>query len=190
MTLFYCQHCDKSYNRIFKRRHIKSNSHLNMYYNIVINKYNIGDVYWSDFENIIHDHIRDHDNKFYYFTILIKCKLNDENLNISVDNIEGIVFLYKFKDIGSIFYEYSQSKKVRDYVFHFAKTKDINLISSSIINNVSIIIYSKYKTMTPKHRLTQNRSVLESKLLKNICNLSLNDKINKYNFLTTKYELF
>ena len=92
MTLFYCQHCDKSINRIFKQRHIKSKSHLYMFYNIVINKYDIGDVYWSDFENIIQDYIKDHDNKFYYFTILIKCKLNDENLNISVDNIEGIVF--------------------------------------------------------------------------------------------------
>ena len=101
-----------------------------------------------------------------------------------------LFFLYIFKDIGSIFYEYSQSKKVRDYVYHFAKTKDINLISSSIINNVTITIYSKYKTMTPRHRLAQNRSVLESKLLKNICNLPLNDKISKYNFLTTKYELF
>ena len=44
--------------------------------------------------------------------------------------------------------------------------------------------------MTPRHRLSQNRSVLESKLLKNICNLSVNDKISKYNFLTTKHELF
>ena len=61
---------------------------------------------------------------------------------------------------------------------------------SSFINNLSIIIYPEYKTMTPKYRLTQNRSVLESKLLKNIHKLSLNDKINKYNFLTTKYELF
>ena len=190
MTSFYCQHCDKSINRIFKRRHIKSKSHLNMYYNIVINKYNIGDVYWSDFENIIQDYIKDHDNKFYYFTILIKCKLDDEMINISVDNIDGFVLLYKFKDIGSIFYEYSQSKKVRDYVYHFAKTNDINLNSSSIINNVSITIYSKYKTMTPRHQLSQNRPILESKLLKKICKLPLNDKISKYNFLTTKYELF
>ena len=98
--------------------------------------------------------------------------------------------MYRFKDIGNIFYEYCQSKKVRDYVFHYALTKDINLIASSIIKNLSITIYSKYKTIKPKHRLTQNRSVLESKLLKNICNLPLNIKISKYNFLTTKYELF
>ena len=44
--------------------------------------------------------------------------------------------------------------------------------------------------MTPRHKLSQNRPVLESKLLKNISNLPLNDKISKYNFLTTKYEIF
>ena len=189
MTSSYCHHCDKSFNHIFKRRHIKSKSHLYNYYNIIINKYNIGNVYWSYFENIIHDYIKDFDNKFYSCTILVKCKLDNEILNISVDNIEGFVFLYRFKDIGSIFYEYCQSKKVRDYVYHFAKTKDINLNSSSIINNVIITIYSKYKTMTPKHRLTQPKSVLDLKLLKYISNLPFNDKFTKYKFLTTKYEL-
>ena len=190
MTSFYCQHCDKSINRIFKRKHNKSKTHLYMYHNIVINKYNIGDVFSSDFESIIQDYIRNFDKKFYSFMILLNCVLNGSNLNISVDNINRFIFLYKFKDIGSVFYEYNQSKKVWDYVFRFAKTKDINLIPSSIINDVSIIIYSKYNTMTPRYRLIQNRSVLESKLLKNICNLPLNDKLNKYKFLSLKYELF
>ena len=189
MTSSYCHHCDKSYNHIFKRRHMKSKSHLYNYHNIVINKYNIGDVLWYDFENIIRDHIKDFDNKFYYFTILVKCKINDGMINISVDNIEGFVFLYRCKDIGSVFYEYCQSKNVREYDFHFAKTKNINLNSSSIINNVTITIYSKYKTITPNHRLTQPKSVLELRLLKHISNLSLNDKIGKYKFLASKYEL-
>ena len=189
MTSFYCHHCDKSFNRVFKRRHIKSKSHLYNYYNIVINKYNIGDLYWSDFENIIQDYIKNFDKKFYSFATLVKCKLDCENLNISIDNIQGIVFLYRFEDIGNIFYEYCQSKKVRDYVYHFAKTKIINLISSSIINNVTITIYSKYKTMTPRYRLTQPKSVLELKILKHICNLPLNDEISKYKFLATKNEL-
>ena len=46
MTSFYCQHCDKVFNHKYKQRHIKSKAHLYMYYNIVVNKYNIGDVYW------------------------------------------------------------------------------------------------------------------------------------------------
>ena len=92
MTSFYCHHCDKSFSHIFKRKHMKPKSHLYKYYNIVINKYNIGYVRWSDFESVIHDYIKDFDNKFYSFTVLVKCKLDDEILNISVDNIEGFVF--------------------------------------------------------------------------------------------------
>ena len=59
----------------------------------------------------------------------------------------------------------------------------------SIINNVSITMFSKYKTMKPRYRLHQPRSILESKLLKNICNLSYIDKSSKFKFLAIKYEL-
>ena len=97
MTLFYCHHCDKSFNHIFKRRHIKSKSHLYMYYNIVINKYDIGDVFWKDFGSVVQDYIKNFDKKFYSFTTLVKCMLDGENLNISVDNIEAIVFCTDLK---------------------------------------------------------------------------------------------
>ena len=54
MTSFYCQHCNKSFNNKFKQKHIKSKSHLYMYNNIVINKHNIGNIPFSDLENIVH----------------------------------------------------------------------------------------------------------------------------------------
>ena len=44
--------------------------------------------------------------------------------------------------------------------------------------------------MTSKHRFQQPRSVLESELLKRISNLDFVDKITKYNYLSSKYELF
>ena len=65
----------------------------------------------------------------------------------------------------------------------------IKLDSSSIINTVTITLFSKYKTMTAKHRFQQPGRVLESKLLKHIKNASYDDKINKYKFLTLEYEL-
>ena len=43
---YYCQECDKYINRRSKMKHINSKAHLYMYYNIIPNKYNIGDVYW------------------------------------------------------------------------------------------------------------------------------------------------
>ena len=42
---YYCQVCDKYINRRSKTKHLNSKAHLYMYYNIITNKYNIGDVY-------------------------------------------------------------------------------------------------------------------------------------------------
>ena len=43
--------------------------------------------------------------------------------------------------------------------------------------------------MTAKHKIQQPRRILESKFLKHIHNVSYNDKINKYNFLSREYKL-
>ena len=99
-------------------------------------------------------------------------------------------FLYKFKDLGPIYYNYYQSKKARDYIYYHFFKKNIKLDNNSIINDLTITIFSEYKTMTSKHRFQQPRSVLESELLKRISNLDFLDKITKYNYLTTIYELF
>ena len=61
--------------------------------------------------------------------------------------------------------------------------------SSSIISDVMITFLSNYKSMTAKHKMQQPRRILESKLLKNIHNVSYNDKINKYKFLSGEHNL-
>ena len=108
-------------------------------------------------------------------------------MSISVDNIEGQVALYKFKNSGWIYYKFCQSKKVRDFVFHNAILKNIILESSSIINNVILTIFSKYKTKKRNHLLNQPRPILESKILKHIHNSNFRDKLTKYFFLSKKY---
>ena len=65
----------------------------------------------------------------------------------------------------------------------------MNLESETIINNVLITIFSKYKSMKRNHLLNQPRPVLESKILKQINKLNFTDKLTKYYFLSTKYEL-
>ena len=67
--------------------------------------------------------------------------------------------------------------------------KDLNLDSSSIRSKVTITLFSNYKSMTAKHKIQQPRKVLASKILKHIKNVSYDDKINKYTFLTLEYEL-
>ena len=84
-------------------------------------------------------------------------------MSISIDNIEGEIPLYKFKNSGWVYYNFCQSKKVRDFVFHNATLKNIKLESTSIINKVILTIFSKYKTINRNHLLNQPRSILESK---------------------------
>ena len=180
--MVYCHSCDKNISQKFIKRHNKSKSHLYFHNNFVINKYYIGDVLWKDFQNIIRDYINDYNNKFNSFSIVVNFPLDKEDMSISIDNIEGEIPLYKFKNSGWVYYKFCQSKKVRDFVFHTAFLKNIKLESSSIINNVILTIFSKYKTIKRNHLLTQPRPILESKILKHIHNSNFRDKFTKYFF--------
>ena len=108
-------------------------------------------------------------------------------MSISIDNIEGEIPLYNFKNSGWIYYKFCQSKKVRDFVFHNVILKNIKLESLLIVNNVILTITSKYKTIKRNHLLNQPRSVLESKILKHVHNSNFRDKLTKYYFLSKKY---
>ena len=189
MTSFYCQHCNKSFNNKFKQKHLKSKKHLYMYNDIVINKHNIGNIPFSDLENIIHQYITEYNTKFDSFSILVKCNLYGEDINISINNRNDSIPLCKFKEIGSVFYEYSQSKKVRDYVYQYALWEDIKLDSNTIINNLTITIFSEYYSMKSKHQLQQPRPIFESKILKHTNNLSYTELVRKYPFLVRKYKI-
>ena len=57
----------------------------------IINKYIIGDVYWCNIEGLIQDHIIDNRSKFHVVTILVKCKLNNEDINIPIDGHKSMV---------------------------------------------------------------------------------------------------
>ena len=187
--MIYCQGCDKNISQKFINKHNKSKTHLYFQNNFVINKYHIGDVLWRDFENIIRDYINEYNNKFNSFSIKIDFQLNNENISIGVDNIDGEIPLYKFKNIRWVYYKLCQSRKVKDFVYYTAILKNINLDPSSIINSVTLTIFSKYNTIKRHHLLSQPRSVLESKILKHIHNSNFSDKFTKYEFLSKKYDI-
>ena len=72
---YYCQDCDKYINRRFKTKRINSKAHLHMFYNIVTNKHNIGDVYWCDFEETIREYMVNNNScKFNFSSTIVKCK--------------------------------------------------------------------------------------------------------------------
>ena len=175
---YYCQNFDKHIDLEYKQRHIKSQSHSYMYYNIVTNKYNIGNVYWVDFKTMIEKYIKENETKFLSFTIVVRCKLNDKDICISIDNKPGNRPLYEFHDGERIYYKYYTSEQIRDYIFRHAMLMDIKLNSSSIISNLTITFFSKYNLMNSRHQLEQPRRILESKFLKHIKNARYDDKIN------------
>ena len=67
--------------------------------------------------------------------------------------------------------------------------KEVKLVPSSIINTLTITIFSYYKSMAPRYRLQQPRRTLEPKLLKHMKDSSEDDKINKYRFLSINFDL-
>ena len=183
----FCHSCDKIISQTFIKKHNKSKSHLFSYNNFVINKYYIGDVLWKDFEIIIRDYIKEYNFKFNSFNVLVNFKIdNKENIRISVDNIEGSVPLYKFKNSGYVYYKFCQSRRIKDYAIHNASLKNINLEEESI-SDVVLTIFSKYKSIKRNHLLNQLRSILISKYLKQLHNRNFGDKLTKYFYLSKKY---
>ena len=124
MTPFYCQHCDKNINNKFKKKHMKSKIHLYMHKNIVINKHNIGDVYFSNFENVIQEYINDYNKKFNLFSILIRCKFDQENIFISINNKTNYVFYTNLKILVLFFIIIVKVKK-REIIFIIMFSKRI-----------------------------------------------------------------
>ena len=88
--------------------------------------------------------------------------------------------MYKFINIGWIYYKFYQCKNVKDFLKHIK-------IESLKIDDVILTIFSKYKTIKRNNLLSQPRPVLESKKLKYIRNSNFSDKFTKYKFLSKKH---
>ena len=189
MLDYYCEICDKTINRKSKTKHINSKTHLNTYFNIVINKHIFGDVFWIDFEETIHEYIVNHSYKFQSFTTTVECKLDDEDINYSVNEKVTYDNLYKYIHSGWCFDRFCKSKEIREYVYYSSIIIGVNLYCSTVINDVIITFHSNYKTMTTKHRFQQPRKILESKMIKHIKNLSNVDKEAKNNRLACEFGL-
>ena len=157
-----------------------------MYYNITTNKYDIGEVYWCDLVETIHEYMMINLCKFRKFSTVVKCKIDNKDIPILIDKIEGYVPFYKLDDDEEewIHLKYLNRYKIPRYILYRCGLFDTELRSSTIMSDVIITFFSIYKSMTAKHKMQQPRRNLESKFLKHIHNMSYNDKINRYNFLS------
>ena len=135
-----------------------------------------------------------HHRKFNFFSTIVKCKIDNEDISIFVDKIHGYVPYYQFvddydDDYYRIYYKYYNTEKILSYIFHRYKLYDTVFRSSTVLSDITITFFSNYNSMTAKHKMHQPRRILESNLLEHLHNTSYNDKINKYNFLSREYDL-
>ena len=74
---YYCNICDKTIINKPRNKHNKTKS-LYFMKNYVTNIYNYNDIVWDDVENILHENIISHGNKFNEFKTCVSCKINDD----------------------------------------------------------------------------------------------------------------
>ena len=129
--------------------------------------------------------------KFRKFSTTVECTIDNKDISILFDKIEGYVPFYKLCDDEEewLHLKYLNRYKIRHYIRYHCGLFDSVFRSSTVLSDVTITFFSNYKSMTGKHKIHQARRILESKLLKHLHNTNYNDKINKYNFLSREYDL-
>ena len=188
MKVFYCEICDKTINHKSKNTHNKTKSHDFMK-NYVTNNYNYIDIVWGDVENILHDNIIIHKNKFNEFKICVLCKINDNietNVYKSSFELHALLHIffaeYKVYDVGTL-YNQIAGKMICKTIFENLRSKDdINCTPDMKIRNLRLKFISQYDNMTFRFQLEQPRRILQSKMIKLIKNMSEEEQ-DIYNFL-------
>ena len=107
---YHCNICDKTIINKPRNKHNKTKSHYFMK-NYVTNIYNYNDIVWGDVENILHENIISHDNKFNEYKTCVSCKINDDvqiNVYKNVSDMHALLptFIEPFKtlyEVGTLY---------------------------------------------------------------------------------------
>ena len=191
---YYCNICDKSINDKPRNKHNKTKRHFFMK-NYVTNTYNYNDIVWENVEEILHENIISHDNKFKEFKTYVLCKINDYveiNVYKNASDLHAVLptFIEPFKTLyqmGTLYIQIAGKMICKTFCENLSSKYDINCTPNMKIGNLTIKFVSRYSNMTYRYQLDQPRRVLESKLMKHIKNMSHEEQNNNYNFLTCKH---
>ena len=195
MKVFYCEICDKTIFNKPRNKHNKTKSHDFMK-NYVTNNYNYNDIVWDDVENIIHDNIIIHKNKFDEFKTCVSCKIIDDvEINVNKNASDMSVVLptffaeYKVYDKGTLYIQIAGKLICKTISENLRSKYGINCTPDMKISDLRLKFISRYDNMTFRYQLEQpTRRILESKMVRHIKNMSEEEQDN-YNFLTCKHEL-
>ena len=156
----------------------------------VTNIYNYNDIVWGDVENIFHENIISHDNKFNEFKTYVSCQINDDvEVKVYKNESDMRVVLPPFLgwDVGTL-YVHVAGKMICKTIYENLRSKyDINCTPDMKIRILTVKFISRYRNMTFRYQLEQPRPMIESKMIKHIKNKSHEEQIINYKFLTCKH---
>ena len=196
----YCNVCGETIINKPRNKHNKTRSHYFMK-NYVTNNYNYNDIVWVDVENILHENIISHDNKFNEFKTCVSCKMKDDveiNVNKNACDmsvvlptwIEPFKTLYEvgtLSEVGALYVQFA-GKMINKTICENLRSKyGINCTPDMKIRNLTTKFISRYNNMTYRYQLEQPTPMIESKMVKHIKNMSEEEQDN-YNFLVCKHK--
>ena len=186
---YYCAIYDKSINDKPRNKHNKTKSHYFMK-NFVTNIYNYNNIVWDDVENILHENIINHNNKFNEFKTYVSCKINDDlEIKVYKNNSDMNFVISTFNEKEKLYVHIAGEMICNDIRKSLSSKYNINCTPDMEIRNLTIKFVSRYSNMTFRHQLQQPRSMLETKMVKHIKYMSYEEQDDKYNFLTWKHKL-
>ena len=192
---YYCEICNKSIKDKPRNKHNKTKSHYFMK-NYVTNIYNYNYIVWGDVENILHENIISHDNKFNEFKTCVSCKINDDveiNVYKNASDMSVVVptWIEPFKtyEVGTLYVQIAGKMICKTICENLRSKYGINCTPDMKIRNLRLKFISRHNNMTYRYQLEQPRRILESKMVKHIKNMSEEEQDN-YKFSVCKHKLF
>ena len=160
--------------------------------NYVTNTYNYNDIVWDDVEQILHENIFSHNNKFKEFKIYVSFKINGD-VEIKVYKDENdlcvVIDLDTLLGVNTLYVPVASEKMCNIILKNLSSRCDINCTPDMKIKNLTIKFVSRYGNMTYRYYMQQLRQMIETKMVKHVRNMSEEEKIFNYNLLTYKHKL-
>ena len=158
--------------------------------NYVTNTFNYNDIVWDDVEQILHQNIITHNNKFNEYKIYVPCKINDDvEIKVYKDEHDLSVVLHTFLGVDALYVD-DASKMICNIIReNLCSRYDISCTPDMKIKNLTIKIASCYGNMTYRYYMQQPRQMIETKMAKHVKNMLEEEKIPKYKLLTYKNKL-
>ena len=120
----------------------------------------------------------------------MSCKINeDKEIEIYKNDLDLHALVYPFTGLDTL-YVHVAGEKICEFIReNLTSIYNIKCTHNMHIKKLSVKFISRYSNMTYRYQLELPRTILESKVVKHIKNMSHEEQDNNYNFLACKYRL-